>query len=167
MWSGNNKLSIVIFFVLSTLLACSEQSDPELAFKNGNYEVAFEIWKKRAEDGQPEAQNFLGTHYLFGLGIKKDIEHARYWYEKAAKHGHPDAQRNLGSMYESGLGSVAPDFEQAFIWFYAAHRQGHPLAGPSLDALVNKLTPNNKIVLKKQAREYIVNEVLGAEDDDY
>lgn len=162
MSASNNKLSVIVLFALFALLACSEQIDPELAFRNGHYKVAFEIWRKRAEESDLEAQNFLGIHYLLGLGVKKDISLAKYWYEKAAKRGHPDAQRNLGSMYESGLGS-SRDFGQAFIWFYAAHRQGHRLAGPSLTTLtaMNKLTPNNQIVLKKQAREYIVNEVRG------
>jgi len=91
---------------------------------------------------------------------------AKKWYEKAAKSGHPDAQRNLGVMYESGHG-LARDFENAYIWLYAAHRQGHPRAAATLQSLVSKLSPNNKMILRKKAREYIVEDVLGPEAGDF
>lgn len=159
---------LLISWALALLVSCAE-TDPESAFKRGNYAAAAVIWEARAKQDDADAQNHLGTHYLLGMGVERDYSAAKYWYEKAAKQGHPDAQRNLGSMYEAGHGSYAPDIEQAFIWYYAAHRQGHSLAGPSLEAIagMTKLTPNNQIVLKKKAREYIVNEVLGPQDNDY
>jgi TPR repeat protein len=161
------KTSIVLCVVL-ILFSCAEEVDPKQAFDKGDYATAFSIWKQRAEQNDLEAQNFLGIHYQFGLAVKRDYTLAKKWYEKAAISGHPDAQRNLGFMYESGHG-MPRDFENAFIWFYAAHRQGHPRAGPSLEALsaMTKLTPNNQIVLKRKARKYIKNEVLGVEDGDY
>jgi hypothetical protein len=161
-----NKLFVYCAFLM--LISCAEEIDPRIAFEKGDYASAFPIWKLRAENGDLEAQNFLGIHYLLGLGVKRDYALAKIWYEKAAINGHPDAQRNLGLMYESGHG-IPRDFEKAFIWFYAAHRQGHSRAGPSLEALaaMTKLTPNNQIVLKRKAREYIINEVLGVEDGDY
>lgn len=163
-----NCKKIFIYFSFLLLFSCAKEVDPKIAFEKGNYASAFPIWKIRAEQGNLEAQNFLGIHYFLGLGVKKDFTLAKKWYEKAAIKGHPDAQRNLGLLYESGHGSPR-DFENAFIWFYAAHRQGHPRAGASLEALVgmNKLTPNNQIVLKRKARKYIINEVLGTEDGDY
>lgn len=163
-----NCKKLSIYCSLLILFSCAEEIDPELAFKKGDYASAFPIWKARAENGDLDAQNFLGVHYLLALGVKRDFVLAKKWYEKAAIKGHPDAQRNLGLMYESGHG-MPRDFENAFIWFYAAHRQGHPRAGPSLEALAatTKLTSNNQIVLKKNARKYIINEVLGIEDGDY
>lgn len=163
----NNKQRL-LFLVSLFLFACTQEIDPEIAFKRGDYKRSFAIWKVQAGQGDLDAQNFIGTQYLLGLGVDKDLILAKQWYQKAAVSGHPDAQRNLGSMYEAGHGS-APDFEQAFIWFYAAHRQGNRHAGASLEALssMTKLTPNNQLILKRQAREYIVNEVLGVGDKDY
>ncbi len=158
------KLFVVCAFLI--LFSCAEEIDPVLAFEKGDYASAFPIWKLRAEQNDLESQNFLGIHYLLGLGVKRDFVLARKWYKKAAIAGHPDAQRNLGMMYESGHG-LARDFENAYIWLYAAYRQGHPRAAASLQSLVTKLSPNNKIVLRKKAREYIMEDVLGADADDF
>jgi len=163
-----NYKKLFVYFSLFFLFSCAEEVDPKVAFEKGDYASAFPIWKLRAEANDQEAQNFLGIHYMLSLGVKRDFALARKWYEMAATSGYPDAQRNLGLMYESGHG-IPRDFEKAFIWLYAAHRQGHPRAGASLEALaaMTKLTPNNQIVLKKKAKKYIINEVLGSEDGDY
>jgi len=158
--------AIFLYCSLLVLFSCAEEIDPKLAFEKGDYAKAFSIWKVRAEQDDQEAQNFLGIHYLLGLGVKRNFVLARKWYEKAAKSGHPDAQRNLGVMYESGHG-LARDFENAYIWLYAAHRQGHPRAAATLQSLVSKLSPNNKMVLRKKAREYIVEDVLGSDAGDF
>ena len=158
--------AIFLYCSLLVLFSCAEEVDPRIAFEKGNYAKAFPIWKIRAEQDDQEAQNFLGIHYLLGLGVKQNYGLAKKWYEKAAQSGHPDAQRNLGVMYESGHG-MARDFENAYIWLYAAHRQGHPRAAATLQSLVTKLSPNNKIILRKKAREYIVEDVLGSDAGDF
>jgi len=158
--------AIFLYCLLAVLFSCAEEVDPRLSFEKGDYTKAFPIWRVRAEQDDHEAQNFLGIHYLLGLGVKRDFSLAKKWYEKAAKNGHPDAQRNLGVMYESGHG-LARDFENAYIWLYAAYRQGHPWAAATLQTLVTKLSPNNKIVLRKKAREYIVEDVLGTDAYDF
>lgn len=159
-------MKFFIYCLLLILLSCAEDVDPRAVFEKGDYAKAFSIWKVRAEQNDLESQNFLGIHYLLGLGVRRDFGLAKMWYEKAAISGHADAQRNLGLMYEAGHG-VPRDFENAFIWLYAAHRQGHPRAAASLQTLVTKLSPNNKIVLRKKAKKYIVEDVLGADADDF
>lgn len=159
--------AIFIYCSLLVLFSCAEDVDPRIAFEKGDYAKAFSIWKVRAEQqDDQEAQNFLGIHYLLGLGVRRNYGLAKKWYEKAAQSGHPDAQRNLGVMYESGHGMVR-DFENAYIWLYAAHRQGHPRAAATLQSLVSKLSPNNKMILRKKAREYIVEDVLGPDAADF
>ncbi len=157
---------LFICCALLVLLSCGEEIDPKIAFQKGDYASALPIWKLRVEQNDLEAQNFLGIHYLLGLGVKRDFSQAKKWYERAAIAGHPDAQRNLGMMYESGRG-LARDFEEAYIWLYAAYRQGHPRAAASLQSLVAKLSPNSKILLRKKARKYIKKDVLGADADDF
>ena len=158
--------AIILYCSFLVLFSCAEEVDPRLSFEKGDYAKAFPIWKVRAEQDDHDAQNFLGIHYLLGLGVKRNYVLAKKWYEKAAKSGHPDAQRNLGVMYESGHG-LARDFENAYIWLYAAHRQGHPRAAATLQSLVSKLSPNNKMILRKKAREYIVKDVLGPDAGDF
>lgn len=157
---------LCIYCTLLVLFSCAEEIDPVRAFEKGDYASALPIWKLRAEQNDLQAKNFLGIHYLLGLGVNRDFVLARKWYKKAATAGHPDAQRNLGMMYESGHG-LPRDFENAYIWLYAAYRQGHPRAAASLQSMVTKLSPNNKILLRKKAREYIMEDVLGADADDF
>lgn len=137
-----------------------------VAFEKGQYETALRLWRELADHGDPEAQNYLGIQYYLGLGVDRDYRLAQQWYELAATNGYANAQRNLGQLYESGkLG--ARDFEMAYIWLFAAYQQGNSHAGNTLATLVNKLSPNNKRLLKKKARQYILNDVADPEDDDY
>lgn len=159
-------MKFFIYCLLLVLLSCAEEIDPRGAFEKGDYAKAFSIWKIRAEQKDLESQNYLGIHYMLGLGVKRDFGLAKMWYEKAAISGHVDAQRNLGLMYEAGHG-IPRDFENAYIWLYAAYRQGHPRAAASLQTLVTKLSPNNKIVLRKKAKKYIVEDALGPDADDF
>ena len=160
------KFRIGYITVLLLLCACAEQSDPKAAFEQGEYKTSFRLWKEKAEEGDTSAQNYLGIHYYLGLGVHRDYSMAFKWYERAATAGDINAQRNLGLMYESGQG-VALDYEKAFIWLYAAHRQGNKNANAPLGTLGNKLSPNNKMQLRKVAREYIINDVLDPGDDSY
>jgi hypothetical protein len=83
--------AIFLYCSLLVLFSCAEEIDPRVAFEKGDYAKAFSIWKVKAEQDDQEAQNFLGIHYLLGLGVKRNFVLARKWYEKAAKSGHPDA----------------------------------------------------------------------------
>ncbi|OGT35159.1 MAG: hypothetical protein A2W28_02040 [Gammaproteobacteria bacterium RBG_16_51_14] len=160
------KFLIVITVLSLHLGACSKQTDPQVAFDNGDYETSFRIWKGQAEAGDIRAQNYVGIHYYMGYGTPRNYDMAMQWYERAAGAGELHAQRNLGLMYETGQG-VDRDFEKAFVWLYAAHRQGNKNADGALDTLVNKLSPNNQMQLKKVARQYVYNDVIGPDDDDY
>ncbi len=161
-----NYKNLFLYCLILALFSCTQETDPRIAFEKGDYATAIPIWKVRAEQGDLEAQNFLGIHYQLGLGVRRDFVLAKKWYEKSARSGYPDAQRNLGLMYESGQG-LPRDFENAFIWLYAAHRQGHPRAAASLLSLVSKLSPNSKLVLKTKAKKYIVKDVLGPDAKDF
>lgn len=156
----------VLIAAILLFTACTEPTDPKIALEKGDYETALRLWLERAEQDDPEAQNYLGIQYYLGLGVNRDYRQAQQWYELSATNGYANAQRNLGQLYESGkLG--ARDFEKAYIWLFAAYQQGNSHAGSTLATLVNKLSPNNKRLLKKKARQYILNDVVDPEDDDY
>lgn len=136
----------------------NQESDPETAFKNKNYERARELWLTQAEDGYALAQNALGTIYYMGLGVERDYRRALKWFEMAAEQGHPGAQRNAGMMHEHGLGTPQ-DFATAYMWFYAADKQGNKDANHYINTLVNKLTPNQMIKARRMAHEFIIDPV--------
>ena len=79
--------------------------------------------RKKAEQGEAEAQFWLGWKYLEGEGVAKDVAEAVKWFRKAADRGHVDAQSTLGVMYASGEG-VTKDATEAVKWFRKAAVQG-------------------------------------------
>lgn len=155
---------ILIFFVFLT--ACSNEKDPLSAFNSGDYETSFALWKEMAETGDSTAQNYLGIHYYLGLGVERDIKQSYYWYEKSAKAGNPEAQRNLGALFESGvLGNR--DFENAYIWLYAAYKQGNINSAKTLESISGQLSPGRVRVLKERAKQYVLNDIVDPENDDF
>lgn len=105
-------------FILLSLLFVTIMTDAKIRIV---YNVALE---KRAEAGDADAQNNLGTCYYTGTGITKDYEKAVYWYAKAAEQGLAIAQYNLGGCYENGDG-VPEDIEKAQDFYLKAARQGY------------------------------------------
>ena len=83
-----------------------------------------EFIRNCAKQGNPHAQNMLGTLYRTGHGIKKSDRTAVKWYKKAAEQGMPDAQYNLGIMYASGDGVTENEYI-AIDWIFRAAQQGH------------------------------------------
>jgi TPR repeat protein len=79
--------------------------------------------KKRAAQGDAEAQNDLGNLYLAGHGVPQDYAQAVQWYRRAAHQGLAAAQGNLGSLYGVGRG-VPQDYAQAVKWLRLAADHG-------------------------------------------
>jgi len=52
-------------------------------YKNGQYEQAFPVCRKAAEQGNPRAQFILGKMYYFGKGVQQDDTEVVKWYYKA------------------------------------------------------------------------------------
>jgi len=90
--------------------------------ENGQYEQAFPVCSKAAEQGNVNAQFFLGWMYDSGEGIRQDHAKAVRWYRKAAEQGNALAQYNLGLMYYSGQG-VQQDYAEALKWHRKAIEQ--------------------------------------------
>lgn len=61
---------------------------------------AFEWAEKAAEQGDAQAQCYLGRCYKDGLGVEADKNTAIEWYKKAAEQGDAEAQCELGKCYD-------------------------------------------------------------------
>jgi TPR repeat protein len=92
-------------------------------YNAGDYDTAFHICTKAAEQGDANAQFYLGFIYINGKGTPKDDNKAFYWFTKAAEQGIAEAQLNLGLIYRNGQGTPKDD-KQAFYWFTKAAEQG-------------------------------------------
>jgi len=90
-----------------------EQNDPEaktimaLMYLHGNHlpeddKKAFQLLKEAAEADEPDENAFaiLGTCYCDGMGVKQDLEKARYWLQKSIDAGvNLDEIREVSKLY--------------------------------------------------------------------
>ena len=98
-------------------------ADGLTAHEAGNFGEALQLFTKAAEQGDAEAQFYLGLMHYNGDGLPQDHKHAVHWWEKSAKQENAEAQSNLGLMYHNGLG-VPQDYKQAATWWKKAAQQG-------------------------------------------
>ncbi len=123
---------IVPLFVLVLALASGAQAqsyrDGLDAFRAGEIQEAFDVWKPLAEAGNPSAQFGLAVIYEKGSdSVPQDLDSAARWYELAAVQGHTAAQNNLGHMYSQGLGVQRDKARAVELWKEAA-KGGHETA---------------------------------------
>ena len=86
------------------------------------------MWfRKPAEQGNMDAQFFLGQCYQRGQGVDQDYTEAVKWFHKAAEQGMAEAQWVLGQVYFDGQG-VPQDYAEAVKWYGKAAEQGYASA---------------------------------------
>jgi len=83
--------------------------------------LRFDDCKKRAEQGDIEAQGRLASMYYRGDGTDKNYNEAFKW---AADDGHETWQARMGEMYQNGLG-VEKDYAEAGKWYKKAIENGN------------------------------------------
>jgi len=103
----------------TTAADCAARGGEYLAYDRADYRSALAVWLPTAEEGDPEAQTFVGEIYERGLGGEPNYAAAADWYRKAAEQGHSRAQFNLGTLYEQGVG-VKGDKLEALNWYRRA-----------------------------------------------
>jgi TPR repeat protein len=104
------------------------------AWLNSDYATALKEFRPLAEQGDADAQHYLGGHYRLGYGVTKDYAAAMKWYRKAAEQGHDWAQYYLALMYEEGDG-VPQDYAEAMKWYRKAAEQGNAWAQNNLGVM--------------------------------
>jgi hypothetical protein len=97
------------------------------AIANQRGKEAVEMLEPAAQQDDLEALLFLGSMFLYGTGIEKDVQRARGYYERAARYGHRDALFNLGAIYDKSIG-VQRDPQEAIKWFTLAADQRDSVA---------------------------------------
>jgi TPR repeat protein len=95
---------------------------------------AVQLFLKAAEIGSLEAKWNLGLIYKDGIGVERNMEEARRWFEVAAGNGHPLAQYNLGLMYLIGSGGES-DLSKSIEYFTMSAEAGNPDAAFGLGEL--------------------------------
>ena len=105
--------------IKTTALDCEIRGGEYVAYDRADYRTALNVWLEQANNGDPEAQTYVGEIYEKGMGLAPDYRLAFTWYERAAQQNYPRAQINLGYLYEKGLG-VPRNKLKALKWYRRA-----------------------------------------------
>lgn len=94
-----------------------------LAYRESDYSTAYRWMSLAANEGNKEAQFFLGVMHNEGKGCKQNCIIAFEWTKEAAEQGISEAQFNLGVMFFRGLGTEQK-YKSSLTWFTKAAEQG-------------------------------------------
>ena len=98
------NLTITLCLMIAVLLgsvgvsASADFQKGLTAYKSGDYATALREWTPLAEQGNADAQYFLGHMYRNGWGVSQDYKTALKWWKLAAKQGSANTQYNLSSL---------------------------------------------------------------------
>jgi len=125
-----NITALLLALTLTT--ACTRpasHADALASYQKGDYQTAFAIWQGLAEQGEGQAQYWLGTLYQKGEGVNKDAAASKRWLASAATALQPLAEKgSADAQYLLGLMAT----EQAKQWLARAAEQGHAHAQHTL-----------------------------------
>ena len=125
---------VSLCFILALIFQNRTPDSKEVLFLNGDYEKAFKIWSRIANEGQEEAQMMVGMSNYVGLTSVADKDQALRWYKLAGDSGNEYAQFTVGRFYES-LGNPHDDIE-AFKWYEKAAKLGNSFAQHKIGTLL-------------------------------
>ncbi len=95
----------------------------EKAFRAGDEQDAVSIFRKLADQNNPDAQYWLGHMSELGLGAPRDIGKAIELYKKSASQNVVAAEVRLGEIYLHG-DATSPDFAAAKTYLERAANVG-------------------------------------------
>jgi len=132
-------MSIVRFFSLSMPILAALT----LFFTPPAFSKCPENILKRAENGDYNAQCYIGHLYLSGKGVGQDFAKAKYWYNKVINQEGADAKivahANfvMGMLYITGKGGEL-SYKSAIQYFQLAAKQGYTDAHINIGLLYAK-----------------------------
>jgi TPR repeat protein len=119
------KLSFCFLFLFASYTIVAQETKQKINW------VAVE---KEAQNGDMDAQYFLGLAYDVGQDLPRDYSKSAFWYKKSAEQGNIEAQYFLGDAFLKGQGVTKSDAEAA-KWFQKAAIQGYVHAQAMMGAL--------------------------------
>lgn len=99
---------------------CAIRGGEYVALDRADYRAALKVWMSAAQEGDPDAQYYVGVLYEKGAEGQPNYAKAADWYRQAADRGVRRAAINLGRLYEQGLGVTKNDAE-ARQWYAKAN----------------------------------------------
>lgn len=105
-----------------TVFAASYEEGKQ-AYLKKDYQLALEILKPLAEQGDSQAQITMGLMYDYGHGVEKNPAESIKWYLMAAEQGVPLVQHDIGVKYFQGQG-VEQNYLEAAKWWEQSANSG-------------------------------------------
>jgi hypothetical protein len=105
--------------VRTTVDDCEIRGGEYVSYDRSDYATALQIWLPAAQQGDEQAEIYVGEMYEKGLGTTPDYAVAAQWYSKAAQQKSAVAMIHLAYLYEQGLG-VARDPVRALNLYRAS-----------------------------------------------
>ena len=127
----NMRILTIVLLLASSLQAFADVDAASRAYRNKDYDTAFETFSESANNGDARSQTILAMMYKYGESTEVDLEQSFHWYLEAAMQGYPPAQYNVGMMLVNGEG-VTADPEAAKEWLSRAVGSGHKGASNKL-----------------------------------
>jgi hypothetical protein len=93
-----------------------------------NIRLALNYLTLASKNGQADATYFLGSMYLKGDKVKKDIESGMKLLTKAAEGGDPRIQIRYASGLETGRDGLQVNLKEAVKWYKVAASTGNAMA---------------------------------------
>ena len=78
---------IALLMTLASPVAAQDFAKDYAEYKAEDYATAFKEWTSLAEQGNADAQYYLGMVYYDGQGVPQDYTMAHMWYNIAAANG--------------------------------------------------------------------------------
>ncbi|BAU48549.1 Sel1 repeat-containing protein [Sulfurifustis variabilis] len=110
----------------------SPHADALTAYQSADYERAMKLFRPLAEQGDPQAEYYVGRMYEKGQGVEKDNEQMALWYRRSAEKGYARAQYKLAVGYAFGLGGAEQDDAEAVKWLKRSAEGGYRRAQKTL-----------------------------------
>src|SRR6266700_360191 len=98
-WLQRFSSCVLMILICVSLSTAADLKSAKHAYERKDYTVALKEFMPMAEQGNAEAQLYLGKMYMQGQGILKDPDQAVKWFKASAEQGNADAQFFLGSYY--------------------------------------------------------------------
>ncbi|MDO4987631.1 MAG: serine/threonine-protein kinase [Synergistes sp.] len=109
----------------------SSGSNSTYTASTGGANPEFDNLMAKAQEGDRQAQYYIGQKFQQGKGVPLDMIAASEWFRKSAEQGFAPAQCDLGALYFHGNG-VPQDYEKAAEWLEKAAEQKIPIAMSNL-----------------------------------
>ena len=120
-WSRCACLCALAILLCAQVSAAADLKSAERAYKKKDYATALKLFAPGSEQGNAEAQFYLGKMYLMGQGVTTDRQRAIDLFKASGEQGNADAQFFLGTIY------LLPhkDIPQGLMWMRLSAEQGN------------------------------------------